>query len=247
MKRWQMINKVEVNVPTHLASKRLKITQYENSRKVQISSNLLPLFGFEKNTPVVEKSLGEGKGFVIEVAQNFPYKRIKKIYSREYKQRRNNPFETVSETSSKKILDEAIPKSTNVVHVTFTHGRIIVKPLINKIAERIAKVMKATNPLTVFAACTSGIDAHAAKECGFKIESILEYRPRESRDKRDLTETGAISAIGNIEAAQLFNEDITEVSTEYLAWATANNPATLFTVSLQCDDYSILPYTPLLH
>jgi len=234
-------HRVQVNVPGNLASKRLKVINPtgEGRRKIQISSNLLPLFGFEANTKVTERSLGLGKGYIIEPAENFPLKNVKKIYSRTYKRRRNNPFETVSETTSKKVLDDSIPLSTLVVHVTLMQDRIIVKPMMNNAFERMSQILNAKDPLTVFAACTSGIDAHASVKAGFKITSLLELRPQESRDKRDLTETGALTALANLEIDNLFNEDIGQVSTEYLAWATKNNPASVFTLSLQCDEFSV--------
>ncbi len=231
-------NMVQVFAPTDLASKRLKITNTAKGRKIQISSNLLPLFGFEKGTPVVEEPLGEGQGYKIMLAEGLPYKNTKIIYSRTYKRRKNNPFEVLFETASKKILDSTIPQYCEYIHVTIRFGVMYVKPMINNVAERIAKVMKAANPFTMFAACSSGIDAAAAQEAGFKVESLLEYRPTEKRDKRDLTETGVVSAISNVQLSHVFNEDITQVSTEYLKWATKDKPSMLFTISLQCDDFS---------
>ncbi|MEZ9709176.1 DNA cytosine methyltransferase [Vibrio breoganii] len=232
------MNTVTVNVPTSLASKRLSITEYSDGRrKVAISSNLLPLFGFEKGTPVVERSLGEGQGYTVELAENQPsIFRTKKIYSRQYKQRKNNPFETLFETSSKKILDESLGRFVKNVHVTITHGRMIFKGIIDRVAERLHKLKLESNPLTVFSACTSGMDAFAAVKAGFQINSVLEWRPNERRDKTDLTETGVISALANLKTKHVFNEDIYEVSPAYIEHVTKNAPSTCFTVSLQCDD-----------
>jgi DNA (cytosine-5)-methyltransferase 1 len=232
-----MNNVLKLNCPD-LSSKRLKITQTSKGRKIQISSNLLALNGFEKGTAVVETPLGEGKGYTVELAGGIPFKNTKRIYERSYKQRKNNPVEVYFETSSKKILDATIPLMTEIVHVTITFGRIIVKPMLNIIAEKLNQLARAMNPFTVFAACSSGVDAHAAKSAGFEINSLLEYRPQESRDKRDLTETGVMCALANINPKHVFNEDITEVSTQYLEWATKKDPSSVFTISLQCDDFS---------
>jgi DNA (cytosine-5)-methyltransferase 1 len=232
-----MTNTLTLNCPD-LSSKRLRITKSTKGRKIQISSNLLGLNGFKKGTPVVEIPLGEGKGYAVELAGGIPFKSAKRIYERTYKQRRNNPAEVYFETASKKILDATIPLITEIVHVTITFGRIVVKPMINTIAEKLSQLAKAINPFTVFAACSSGVDAHAAKSAGFEINSLLEFRPQESRDKRDLTETGVMCALENINPKHVFNEDITEVSTEYLKWATKKDPSIIFTISLQCDEYS---------
>jgi len=231
---------IELNVNTpSLASKRIKITRYDNKRKIQISSNLLPLFGFEKGTAVVERELGEGEGYIVELANpGMPYNNIKKIYQRTYKQRKCNPLETLFETSAKRILDKSIPMITEVVHVTMVYGKIIVKPIIDIVKEQLSKLAKAINPYTVFCACTSGVDAHAAYSAGFDINAAIEFRPVESRDKTDKTETGIMSLIANVPVKKVFNEDITFVSTEYLRWATKKTPSSVFTISLQCDSLS---------
>jgi DNA (cytosine-5)-methyltransferase 1 len=156
------IKTLDIHAP-QLASKRIKITQYDTNRKVQISSNLLPLMGFEKGIAVVETPLGDGIGYKVELAEGKPYRNVKKIYSREYKSRRNNPLETCFETSSKRILDCSIPKAATHVHVTLTYGCLIIKPLLSHVADRLNSVLKAINPFTVFAACTSGVDAHASR------------------------------------------------------------------------------------
>ncbi|MEZ8028361.1 DNA cytosine methyltransferase [Enterovibrio norvegicus] len=227
---------LDVNVPD-LASKRLKVTEYGNNRrKLQISSNLLPLFGFEKDQRVVERSLGNGKGFVIEPAMTI-HNKPKKVYQRSYKSRKNNGLETVTETSRKDLLNDALGNA-RYVHVTFRHGHITVKPVINKMAERIEKLLKSDDPYSIFAACTSGVDTHAATQEGWSITSILDRRPQESRDKTDKSETGLMTALSNVSPLHAFNEDIYDVSVDYLLWATKNNPATVFTVSPQCCDFS---------
>lgn len=231
---------VQVTAPSELATKQLKITQYaDGKRKVQISTNLLELFGYPKGTEVTESSLGDGLGYMIQKAKQTPLvNKVKRIYSRFYKRRKTNPFETNFETSSKKILDKSIPKTSTHVHVTITEEGIYVRPIENLLAERLQKMMDTDQPLSVFGACTSGIDLHAAHSQGFEINSVLEWRPQEKRDKRDLTETGIMSVLGNVPVKQVFNEDITTVSEDMLDWLTRNSQSSVFTVSLQCDEYS---------
>lgn len=231
---------VQVTAPSDLATKQLKITQYsDGKRKVQISTNLLQLFGWDKGCKVVESSLGSGLGYIIKRAEELPLThKVKRIYSRFYKQRKNNGFETTYETAAKRILDPSIPSSCTHVHITITHDGIVVKPMENLVAERIEKLLKMDDPYSIFGACTSGVDLHAAVSQGFTINSLLEWRPQERRDKRDLTETGVMSVLGNVDVKQVFNEDITTVSEDMLDWLTRNHQSGLFTISLQCDDIS---------
>lgn len=227
--------------PSKLATKRLKFTTYaDSSRKLQISTNWLPLFLFEKGVEVVERPLESGRGICVELASNLPavFKSVKHIYSRTYPNRRNNPFEVTYEIRSQKLLDKCFSKLSSYAHITFTAGRLYIREVVDIVAERIAKLMTASDPLTAFCACTSGIDAHATYKQGFTINSILEWRPGEKRDKNDLTETGALSAIANVPCKTLFNEDITTIDTGFLKWATKDCQSTLFTISLQCDDLS---------
>lgn len=238
--RANVMYEVTAIAPSDLATKQLKITQYsDGKRKVQISTNLLQLFGYEKGCKVIENSLGEGLGYVIKKAEQFPLtNKVKQIYSRFYKQRKCNPFETTYETSAKKILDPSIPSHCTHVHITITHEGIYVKPIENLVAERIQKMLTTKDPYSIFGACTSGVDLHAAASQGFNVNSVLEWRPQEKRDKRDLTETGLMSVLGNVPVKQVFNEDITTVSEDMLDWLTRNSQSTVFTISLQCDDIS---------
>ncbi|MBO1897711.1 hypothetical protein HNW13_018390 [Shewanella sp. BF02_Schw] len=134
-----MIN-LKVSAPQS-ASKRITITQYENKRKVQISTNLFPLCGFEKGVPVIETALGQNLGYIVELATpGIPYNNVKRIYERSYKTRRSNPLETYFETSSKKILDNCIPKLAKMVHVTLVYGKMIVIPILDYAQEQLSKL-----------------------------------------------------------------------------------------------------------
>ena len=222
-------------------SKRLAITEYaDGRRKVQISSNMLDMIGLPAETKVVERVLDSG-GYIIERADAQMFcRKPKKVYQREYKNRRSNPFESVIETTSKAILS-SIPTSAKFVHITMLYGRVIVKSVVDKVAERLATFMTSRKPNSVFSACSSGIDAHAAQSVGFDIVSALDWRPNESRDKKDLTETGMLSFLSNVNGLKhFFNEDIYELSSSYVKHITKSNPSNLFIVSSQCCDFSLV-------
>lgn len=215
------------------ATKRLKVQQTKKGKKLVISSNLLPLFGFEKGEEVVEESLGENKGFIIRKANKNDSK-VKKVYSRTYKSRRNNPFETLLDVRSQKILDESL--SSEEVLITFNHGKIKVAPVTDAV-ESLENLKN--NPYGLMGVCTSGIDVHASESVGFQCQTLLEYRPHEKRDKRDLTETGLVNAMTNTgsELSVVFNEDVYKVDPMVVKEKMLKNPA-VFIVSLQCDDFS---------
>lgn len=190
---------IEVNahVPNGVCTKVLKVIKNNKGRKVRISSNWLPLFEFETGSQVIERSLGKGMGYTIELA-DLPLFTGKQIYGRTYKQRKSNPFETVAETSRQSLLDDALPEDTERVHIEFSARLITIRPIKNLFAQRLEKLLKC-DQLKVFNSCSSGVDAYACKSVGFKPEHLLEWRPSERRDKqRDLSETGALTALENI-------------------------------------------------
>ncbi len=229
-----------VHIPSDFMSKRLKITRYAcGKRKIQISSNWLPLYLFEQGTPVVENVLAENEGYEVVLAEDAPCKKHqKRIYQRTYAKRTNQPFECLFETTAKRILDVSIPKACDFVHVVFTAGRLVVKPWFNALASRIDAFCKNEEPFSIFAACTSGIDSFCAVQQGFVVNSILERRPQSKRDKVDLTETGVLTAIGNIQTKHVFNEDINHVDASFVAESVAQAPSSLFTISLECSEFS---------
>ncbi len=230
---------VQVNVPD-LATKQLRFRQNGARRILTISSNLLALFGFEKGDAVVEQSLGDGKGIVIERVQDdmLGETRIKRVYGRTYNHRKNNPFEHLVEVSSQRLIDASFPEGCNRVHVTFAQGRITVTPLMS-IAERAQANAKAADPNSVFAALTSGVDLASMREEGFSISAVLEWRPQEARDKTDLTETGALAALANSGPLHaIFNEDVTTCVVDRIAQAMEKHPVMMFHSSPQCDDHS---------
>lgn len=231
---------VKVNIPD-VATKQLTFRQRSGRRVLTISSNLLTLFDFSKGDDVIETSLGEGKGMVIERAYDlFADAPTKKVYARTYPRRKNNPLETQLEVSSRKLLDESFPADCTRVHVRFERGRVTVTPL-RTVSERgIANAHRA-DPGATFAALTSGVDLASLRSEDFSISAVLEWRPQESRDKTDLTETGALCALANSGPLHaIFNEDVTSAALDEIERAMSRHPVMLFHASPQCDDHSNL-------
>lgn len=235
-----MSHLVQVHVPD-IATKQLAFRRNGSRRILTVSSNMLVLFGFEKGDRVVEKSLGPNKGIVVErVVDLFDQGRVKKVYARTYKSRRNNPLETQIEVSSQRLIDESFPAGCTRVHITFEHHRITIRPLMS-IAERGRANAEVADPTSVFAALTSGVDLASMREEGFSISAVLEWRPNEKRDKQDLTETGALCALANSGPLHaLFNEDVTTAVLDRIAEAMERHPVMMLHASPQCDDLSVV-------
>ena len=126
---------VQVNVP-EIATKQLKFRQVGQRRILTISTNFLNIFGFNKGDSVVEKVIASGKGLVIERVRELEFEsRTKKVYGRSYPRRKNNPFETLLEVSSQKLIADAFPDGVSQVHVLFEKDRVTVTP-ITSVAER---------------------------------------------------------------------------------------------------------------
>lgn len=234
-------NELSFNTPD-LMTKSLSFKKMNGGkRKLVVSTNWLTLIGFEAGAPNVEKSLGPNQGIVIERVRDLfdGNDRVKKVYTRSYKQRRNNPIETLLDISSQKLLDESFPASCSRVHITFTKDKVEIRPLTTHQERALENARKADDPLSVMAACTSGVDLHSMQKHGHSIHSIIEYRPAELRDKKDLTETGALNAVANIEGIKaVYNEDINTINLDRIAAAVNESPFTTFVISPVCDDFS---------
>lgn len=101
---------LSINVPD-VATKVLKSRSVNNKRIFTVSSNWLPLLGFDGEAQVVEEVIGAGKGFRVRLAIESDTK-VKKVYVREYKSRSANPLkrdsirvEQLIETASQKIIN----------------------------------------------------------------------------------------------------------------------------------------------
>lgn len=227
-------NTLNINIP-QVATKQLKLQNCNAGRKLVVSTNWLVLFGFEANSRVKEKLIGKGKGIRITLVDK-DETNAKKVYTREYKSRRNNPIETMLDIRSQTLINEAFPEDTQTVHIQFTYGEVLITPMCNRKAAAIKQFKKSNNEC--FVACSSGVDAVSMVKKGFKIETLLEYRPHEKRDKNDLTETGAINALANVEVKHLINEDIMNLDLEKIFKLTSKSNYTNAIFSLQCDDFS---------
>jgi len=233
----------DFSVP-NLATKKLKFKISNGLRKIVISSNWLPMFNFNAGDDMTTRSLGVGKGVVVELVNDLfnPPANKKKVYQRTYPKRKNNPCETLIEIASKKVINESFLFNAVGVHVKFEVNRLTITP-VTDFKEQVLANAKFENRYSIFAACSSGVDLHLMeKEHGFHTHSLIEWRATEKRDKRDLTETGALAALRNIKAGikNLFNEDITYISSSMLEDVMRNDPAMVFMASPQCDDYTVI-------
>lgn len=228
---------LHVNIPKQ-ATKNLKLQSFgEDKRKLVISTNWLPLFGFEEGAYTKEELIGKNKGIRIILAQK-DEKNIKKVYLREYKSRKNNPLETLLDIRRQTLINDAFPFDALKVHIVFKYGEILITPITNKKQKALDKFKKSKNKFSTFLACSSGVDGVSLVKNGFSIETLLEYRPNEKRDKNDLSETGALNAISNFEVNTLINEDITNIDLQKLCSLTKRSEHTFAHICLQCDDFT---------
>jgi len=149
--------KVSVNIPSNIATKQLSLQSCTTGRKLTISTNWLPLFGFEKGDEVAEEVIGKNKGMIIRPA-NKDDLRPKRVYERTYRRRRNNPLETMLDVRSQKKLNDAFPADTAMVHVTFEYNKVTIVPVRSRQVARIKKAKDSKDLMNAFAACSSGVD-----------------------------------------------------------------------------------------
>jgi DNA (cytosine-5)-methyltransferase 1 len=224
-----------IYVPDTITKELKIITTPEGKRKIRLSSNFLPLLGFEHGTRHSVDPIGNMTGLRLEFAENGR----QKVYQRRYNSRRNNPLETVVEIGSQALLNSSIPSYTERLHFTMTHGRITVRPLPNHTFSIRRRLRDEINPFMAMVGLTSGVDMRCLIDCGFTIDSVLERRPEEMRDTRDMTETGALNAIANAPIRLLINEDISTVDWNRVKDLMADAPQiAVLHISLPCDDHS---------
>lgn len=161
-------------------TKRLKLQTFSKSKKkLVISSNALPLFGFEHNARVTEEVIGPGEGLIVKLVDK-DLAGTKKVYQRRYTKRKNNALEEQLDIRSQTKLNEALGDS-EYVHITFTHGTVTIKPITSKQAERIKMAKTASDLLSAFVCCSSGIDAKSLHDNGFRMDTLLDRPEREKR------------------------------------------------------------------
>lgn len=219
-----------------IATKELAIARKANGRNIVLSSNFLRMFGFE---PGVRHSVTPIDGAMAGLALECSPTGKQKVYERHYSSRRNNAFETQIHIQDQSVIDRAIPGYTERVHFEIRHGRILVRPLRNETFSIRQKLFESKDHLNAFVAMTGGIDVRCLMDCGFTIDSVLEYRPPEKRDNNDLSETGLLNVLANSAPRLVMNEDISKVDMRMVDRLVNEGPViSLLHISLQCDDFS---------
>jgi DNA (cytosine-5)-methyltransferase 1 len=222
------------NTP-EMVSKELKISRCGDRRKIRLSTNFLPLMGFETGVRHDVQPMGSLQGLMLK----FNAQGSQQVYSRRYASRRNNPFESVIEIQSQSLLDAGIPAYTERVHFAIRRGEIVIRPMPNHTFSIRKGLKDLSNPYTALVAMTGGVDVRCLQDVGFTIDSILEYRPPEARDTRDLSETGAINVLANCKPRAMFNEDISTIDWNFVKDVMSSGPQIAVAhISLQCDDFS---------
>ena len=219
-----------------IITKELKLTTSGGRDRVRMSSNFLGMMGFEEGVRHTVEPLPGTYGMVLRTDAKGP----QKVYSRRYASRRNNPFETQIEVSNSAILAKCLPSGSERLHFEMRQGQIVIRPVDNRLFSIRKSIRGMNDPRTAFVALTGGVDVRCFQDAGFSIDSILEYRPQEARDKgNDKTETGAVNCLMNAAPRVLLNEDIFKVDMDRVrALSQAGAPIGCLSLSLQCDDFS---------
>ena len=219
-----------------IITKELKLATSAGRNRVRVSSNFLPFMGFEEGVRHTVEPLPGTYGMVLRTDAKGP----QKVYSRRYASRRNNPFETQIEVSNSAMLAKCLPSDAERLHFEMRRGQIVIRPVDNRTFSIRKSIRGMDDPRTAFVALTGGVDVRCFRDAGFSIDSILEYRPQEARDKEnDKTETGAVNCLMNAAPRVLINEDIFRVDMDRVrALAREGVPIGCLSLSLQCDDFS---------
>lgn len=228
---------VDVNVfVPEVITKQLKQSVLPSGHKrIRLSSNFLPLLGFNPGVRTHVEALGVNEGIKI----SYDAQGATKVYQRTYTQRKNNPLEAQLDIQNQSIINYAIPDFSDKLHFTMQKGSIIIKPLYQSTLLIRNRIKNAANKLNSFVAMSAGVDCACLQAAGFAIQSLLEYRPKEKRDNQDLSETGALNAISNVSTKNLFNEDITKIDWKIVEQIIkADEQIALLHLSIPCTDHS---------
>lgn len=242
-----IVREIKVNIPD-VATKQLQIQDTAGRRRVTLSSNWLMMMGFMgPETPVIEESLGKNNGIRVRLAsaEEIAAGKGKKVYTRFYNSRSANPLNPVArrkerliQIAGQKIINESLGDCTHV-HITLTYGVIIFSPVKAEQFELIQD-LDGEEKINTLVAMTGGVDCHILENSGFRVDTVIEYRPQEKRDKTDFTELTSLSVLANSAPRVLINEDIYSLNPTRLALLIGNTPITVAHFSLQCDDFSLL-------
>jgi DNA (cytosine-5)-methyltransferase 1 len=219
-----------------IITKELKLANSGGRDRVRLSSNFLGMMGFEEGSRHTVEPLAGTYGMVLRTDA----KGTQKVYQRRYSSRRNNPLESQIEVSNSSILAKCLPLGAERLHFEMRKGQIIIRPVDNRLFSIRKSLRSMSDPRTAFVALTGGIDVRCFQDAGFSIDSILEYRPQEARDKEnDKTETGALNCLFNSAPRVLYNEDIFKVDMDRVRTLSREGaPIGCLSLSLQCDDFS---------
>jgi len=220
----------------NVVTKNLKLNMVKDRPRVRVSSNFLPLMGFDEGQRLVTVPSLDG-GFVVRPSNDGAFK----VHSRRYKRARtNNPLEAVMEFSGKDLM-RSFPPACERFHVKMRHGDIKITPIPNRTAAIIRR-LSGHNVLNAAALMTGGIDIHAMESVGLNVDAVVEYRPDEARDisaGRSITEVNALNTLRNGTPRILMNEDIYRLDPRMLRkLADEGDPISIFSAGIQCDDFS---------
>jgi len=227
---------LSLNVPSVFTKElRLSSDAVSGDRRLRISSNLLQLMGFAPTARYERRVLAPAGGFELRLNPAGPVQ----VYQRTYNHRRNNPTETVIDEHSQEFLNASIPAGIERVHLTMRQGVIIGRPSPERTFYIRKAIRQPSYPLEAFVALSSGVDAACLRSVGFGMQALLEYRPQEKRDTRDLTETGVMTGIANNPFRFVFNEDIFRVDFSRITEVLKDQPrVAILALSPQCDDFT---------
>ena len=222
-----------------VVTKQLKLNVVGDRRKVRLSSNFLPLMGFEPGQRLVTAPSLSG-GFTVRPATEGDLQ----VYQRRYgRTRSNSPHEAVVEFANQSFLSQTFPPGVERFHVKLRQGELKITPVPNRVFN-IHKRFKGHDPLRALVAMTGGVDIACLRAAGISTDVVLEYRPDEARDiaaGRSLTEVHALNTTrkGNGAPRAIINEDIYNVDPLMLKQlVNEGDPIALYHVSIQCDDVS---------
>jgi DNA (cytosine-5)-methyltransferase 1 len=209
-------------------------TDSRSQSRVRISSNLLLGHGFTPGSRVTKAPRVDGAGFEIRLNTTGE----QQVYSRGYS---NSPRrEALIEVGDQDWVSRLMGAIR--VQIVSRPGIIKVIPVPDYRFNVITRARKATD-MPMFSVLSSGICAHAFHSNGFRAKALCEWRPPEKRDLasgRDLSETGAASAIANVPFESVINQDIFTLNDFILAESLGDTSITLLAGSLQCDSFSNL-------
>lgn len=180
---------LKVNVP-EVATKVLKARRNKDRRIFTVSSNWLPLFGFHGDAQVVEEVIAPGKGYRVRLAQDSDTK-TKKVYVREYTTRSANPLksdakrvEQLIETSSQRLIEDAMGDA-EYAHITFRQGEITFAP-VTATERKLLQDLSDDEMINTLVAMTGGVDCSVLEQGGFRVDTVVEYRPQREAGQRRL-------------------------------------------------------------